>query len=49
MDCANVASARVAEKLGYRLERTEQQEKLALGHTGAAYVWQMSRDEWPRR
>jgi RimJ/RimL family protein N-acetyltransferase len=48
MDCANVASARVPEKLGYRLVRTEQRQKLALGHTGRAYVWQKRRDEWTR-
>lgn len=46
MDCANVASARVPEKLGYRLIRTEEREKLALGHTGRGYVWQARRDEW---
>ena len=46
MDCANTASARVPEKLGYRLVGTEQREKLALGHTGEAYVWEKSRDEW---
>jgi RimJ/RimL family protein N-acetyltransferase len=51
VDCANIASARVPEKLGYRLLRTEAREKLALAHTGEAYVWQKSRDEWtpPRR
>jgi RimJ/RimL family protein N-acetyltransferase len=48
MDCANIASARVPEKLGYRLLRTQQQEKLALGHTGEGYVWQKHRDEWTR-
>lgn len=46
MDCANIASARVPEKLGYRLLRTEQLEKLALGHTGKGYLWQKRRDEW---
>jgi RimJ/RimL family protein N-acetyltransferase len=46
MDCANIASARIAEKLGYRLLRTELREKLALGHTGTGYVWQQRRDEW---
>ncbi len=34
MDCANVASARVPEKLGYRLVGTESHEVLAHGHTG---------------
>lgn len=46
MDRANIASARVTEKLGHRLLRTRQQEKLALGHTGQGYVWQKRRDEW---
>jgi RimJ/RimL family protein N-acetyltransferase len=46
MDCANIVSARLPVKLGYRLLRTEQREKLALGHTGEGYVWQKRRDEW---
>ena len=46
MDWTNIASARIPAKLGYRLVRTEQREKLALGHTGRAYVWQRRRDEW---
>jgi RimJ/RimL family protein N-acetyltransferase len=46
VDCTNIASARVPEKLGYRLLRTEHREKLALGHTGEGYVWQRRRDEW---
>lgn len=46
MDCTNVASARVPDKLGYRLLRTEQREKLALAHTGVGHVWQKRRDEW---
>lgn len=46
MDCANIVSARVAGKVGYRLLRTERREKLALGHTGEGYVWQKRRDEW---
>jgi ribosomal-protein-serine acetyltransferase len=45
-DRTNIASARVPEKLGYRLLRTEQREKVALGHTGDGYVWQRRRDEW---
>jgi len=46
MDCTNIASARIPAKLGYRLLRTEQREKLALGHTGQAQIWQKDRDEW---
>jgi hypothetical protein len=48
MDGTNIASARIPEKLGYRLLRTEQREKLALAHTSEANVWQKSRDEWTR-
>ena len=47
MDCANVASARVPEKLGYRLVGTESHEVLALGHTGRRYVWSAARGIWP--
>jgi RimJ/RimL family protein N-acetyltransferase len=46
-DCANVASARVPEKLGYRLVRTESHEVLAHGHTGRRYVWSAARATWP--
>lgn len=46
MDCANLASARVPEKLGYRLLHTEKREKLAVAHTGEAFVWQTTRTEW---
>lgn len=46
MDHANFASARVPEKLGFRRLRVERREKLALGHTGEADVWEKRRDEW---
>lgn len=46
MDCANVASARIPDKLGYRLLHTEQREKRAVGHTGQAFVWQTTRTAW---
>ena len=46
MDCTNLASARIPEKLGYRLLRVERREKLALGHTGRGYVWGQRRHEW---
>jgi RimJ/RimL family protein N-acetyltransferase len=49
MDCANVASARVPAKLGYRLLHTEQRPKVALGHTGEAFVWRTTRAEWAAR
>ena len=46
MDRANVASARVPEKLGFRRRGIERREQVALGHTGEAYVWQVLRHEW---
>jgi len=46
MDCANVASARIPEKLGYQLLHTEQREKRAVAHTGHAFVWQTTRAAW---
>jgi len=46
MDRANNASARIPEKLGYRLLRVEPREKLALGQTGMSCVWEKHRDEW---
>jgi RimJ/RimL family protein N-acetyltransferase len=49
MDCANVASARVPDKLGYRRLRTEPREKRAAAHTGQAFVWQTTRTAWTTR
>lgn len=49
MDCANVASARIPNKLGYQLLHTEQREKRAAAHTGQAFVWQTTRTAWPTR
>jgi RimJ/RimL family protein N-acetyltransferase len=46
MDRANHASARIPDKLGYQLVRTEQREKRAAAHTGAAFVWQTTRTAW---
>ncbi len=46
MDCDNLASARVPEKLGYRLLRTEKRGKFALADTGEAFVWQTTRAGW---
>lgn len=48
MDRANVASARVPEKLGFRLLRTEQRARLAPAHTGETLVWQRRRERWTR-
>jgi len=49
MDRANVASAGVPEKLGYRLVRNEPLERRALGHTGEGSVWEQRRDDWTSR
>ena len=46
MDCANVASARIPAKLGYRLLHTERREQRALAHTGQVFVWETTRAEW---
>jgi RimJ/RimL family protein N-acetyltransferase len=43
MDRANVASAAVPRKLGYRLDREEPREILAPGHTGTGLVWVLDR------
>lgn len=46
MDRANAASARVPEKLGYRLVGTELREVLADGHTGLGQMWTVDREDW---
>lgn len=46
MDRANLASARVPEKLGYLHIRTEERERLAPGDTGVGLVWQITRRHW---
>ena len=46
MDRANVASARVPEKLGYRFVRTERRDRLAVAHTGQGYVLERTRHDW---
>ncbi len=46
MDRANVASAGVPAKLGYRLAGEEAHEVLARGHTGRRLIWAMTRDRW---
>jgi len=45
-DVANVASAGVPRKLGYRLAETVEHAPEAPGETGERYVWAMSREEW---
>jgi ribosomal-protein-serine acetyltransferase len=39
MDQANLASASVAQKLGFTLHAQEDREIAAAGHTGRGYVW----------
>ena len=43
VDRANAASAAVPRKLGYRLDREEPRDVLALGHTGTGLVWVLDR------
>lgn len=45
-DPANVASAAVAAKLGYRLDRTETVEVEAAAQTGVQQVWATTRTTW---
>jgi RimJ/RimL family protein N-acetyltransferase len=45
-DEANIASAGVPRKLGYRLDRLIDLEKQAAGQTGRSMVWVVDRDEW---
>jgi RimJ/RimL family protein N-acetyltransferase len=43
MDKANAASAAIPRKLGYRLDREEPRDVLALAHTGTGLVWVLDR------
>lgn len=45
-DAANLASAAIPPKLGYRLEGREPSEVLAAAQTGTLLVWAVSRDDW---
>jgi RimJ/RimL family protein N-acetyltransferase len=47
MDQANVASAAVPPKLGFRLLKEEVRKKEAVGHTGKGFVWVLDRVELP--
>ena len=49
MDRANLASARIPEKLGFRHLRSDPKPTTALGHTGTDLIWAQRRDEWARR
>ncbi|MGI5169266.1 GNAT family N-acetyltransferase [Spirillospora sp. CA-253888] len=48
-DEANAASARVPERLGYRLDRIEERATEAPAETGRGMVWIMTRGEWADR
>ena len=43
MDKANAPSAAVPRKLGYRLDREEPRDILALAHTGTGLIWVLDR------
>jgi ribosomal-protein-serine acetyltransferase len=45
MDQANLASASVAQKLGFTLHAKEDREIAAAGHTGLGYVWTLDLPE----
>lgn len=47
MDKANVASAAVPRKLGYRLDHEEVRPVEAPGHTGRGFVWVLDRPSPP--
>lgn len=47
MDKANVASAAVPRKLGFRLDHEEVRQVEALGHTGHGFVWVLDRPSPP--
>ena len=47
MDKANVASAAVPRKLGYRLDHEEVRQVEAPGHTGHGFVWVLDRPSAP--
>ena len=46
MDVANGASAAVARKSGFRLDREDELAIEAPARTGRGYVWVMTRDVW---
>jgi RimJ/RimL family protein N-acetyltransferase len=46
MDAANVASAAIPRKLGFRLDHEEDRPLEAPAHTGRGYVWAMTPSEW---
>lgn len=45
-DEANLASAAVARKAGYRLDRIVDDEKTAQADTGRSMIWMIERTEW---
>jgi len=45
-DAANIASRRVAEKLGFRKVGEEPHSIDAPGQTGCSWVWQVTRQDW---
>jgi ribosomal-protein-serine acetyltransferase len=47
MDVANLASAAVPPKLGFKLLGEEEREVVALSHTGRGYVWGFDRPQPP--
>jgi RimJ/RimL family protein N-acetyltransferase len=48
MDVANVASARIAQKLGFTRLGEFDKPVRAPGHSGRGFIWSMERTDWPR-
>ncbi|NNN15476.1 MAG: GNAT family N-acetyltransferase [Acidimicrobiaceae bacterium] len=48
MDIANIASARIPEKLGFTNVGEFDKPIWATGHTGRGLIWAMSRSDWQR-
>jgi RimJ/RimL family protein N-acetyltransferase len=46
MDSANLASAAIPPKIGYRLDREVDRDVSAPGHTGHGFVWSTDRENW---
>ena len=46
MDAANIASARIPQKLDFELEGVEERPLVTPGHTGRGLIWSIERDRW---
>jgi RimJ/RimL family protein N-acetyltransferase len=46
VDEGNKVSQRIPARLGYRIDRREQRERITPGQTGTCVIWVMRREEW---